>query len=49
MLRSAARSAFASRGRFVLTGAAIMLSVAFLVATMVLIIGYETGLVSPGE
>lgn len=36
MLRSAARSALASRGRFVLTGAAIMLSVAFLVATMVL-------------
>jgi putative ABC transport system permease protein len=36
MMRSAARSVFASRGRFVLTGTAIMLSVAFLVATLVL-------------
>lgn len=36
MMRSAARSAFADRGRFVLTGTAIMLSVAFLVATLVL-------------
>jgi hypothetical protein len=36
MLRTAARSVFASRGRFVLTGTAITLSVAFLVATLVL-------------
>ncbi|MFD0772726.1 ABC transporter permease [Streptomonospora algeriensis] len=36
MVRSAARSVFASRGRFLLTGTAIALSVAFLVATLVL-------------
>lgn len=36
MIRSAARSVLASRGRFVLTGTAITLSVAFLVATLVL-------------
>ncbi|WP_199041936.1 FtsX-like permease family protein [Glycomyces salinus] len=36
MMRNAVRSVLASRGRFVLTGAAIMLSVAFLVATLVL-------------
>lgn len=36
MFRSALRSVMASRSRFVLTGAAIMLSVAFLVATLVL-------------
>ncbi|MBT3155346.1 ABC transporter permease [Streptomyces sp. CHD11] len=36
MVRSAARSVFASRGRFLLTGAAIALSVAFFVATLVL-------------
>lgn len=36
MMRSAARSVFASRGRFLLTGTAIALSVAFLVATLVL-------------
>lgn len=36
MMRSAARSVLASRGRFVLTGTAIMLSVAFLLATLVL-------------
>lgn len=36
MARSAARSVLASRSRFVLTGTAIMLSVAFLVATLVL-------------
>ncbi|MDT0304272.1 ABC transporter permease [Streptomonospora wellingtoniae] len=36
MVRSAARSVFASRGRFLLTGTAITLSVAFLVATLVL-------------
>jgi putative ABC transport system permease protein len=36
MMRSAARSVFAGRGRFVLTGTAIMVSVAFLVATLVL-------------
>ncbi|WP_422771154.1 FtsX-like permease family protein [Plantactinospora sp. WMMC1484] len=36
MMRSAARSVLASRGRFVLTGTAITLSVAFLVATLVL-------------
>ncbi|MCZ7421973.1 ABC transporter permease [Verrucosispora sp. WMMA2121] len=36
MMRSAARSVLASRGRFALTGAAITLSVAFLVATLVL-------------
>ncbi|WBB55639.1 FtsX family ABC transporter permease [Verrucosispora sp. WMMD573] len=36
MMRSAARSVLASRGRFVLTGTAIALSVAFLVATLVL-------------
>ncbi len=35
-MRSAARSVLASRGRLVLTGTAIMLSVAFLVATLVL-------------
>jgi putative ABC transport system permease protein len=36
MMRSAARSVLASRGRFLLTGTAITLSVAFLVATLVL-------------
>lgn len=36
MMRSATRSVLASRGRFLLTGVAIMLSVAFLVATLVL-------------
>ncbi|MFY1668579.1 FtsX-like permease family protein [Plantactinospora sp. WMMB334] len=36
MVRSAARSVFGSRDRFLLTGAAITLSVAFLVATLVL-------------
>ncbi|UFU05328.1 FtsX-like permease family protein [Ruania halotolerans] len=36
MVRSAARNVLASRGRFVLTATAIMLSVAFLVATLVL-------------
>ena len=36
MARSAARSVLASRSRFVLTGTAITLSVAFLVATLVL-------------
>ncbi len=36
MVWSAARSVFASRGRFLLTGTAIALSVAFLVATLVL-------------
>lgn len=36
MVRSAARSVFASRGRFLLTGTATALSVAFLVATLVL-------------
>lgn len=36
MMRSAARSVLASRGRFLLTGTAIALSVAFLVATLVL-------------
>ncbi|MZE80631.1 ABC transporter permease [Streptomyces xinghaiensis] len=36
MVRSAARSVFASRGRFLLTGTAIALSVAFLAATLVL-------------
>ena len=36
MMRSAARSMLASRGRFVLTFTAITLSVAFLVATLVL-------------
>lgn len=36
MMRSAARSVFTSRSRFVLTGTSIALSVAFLVATLVL-------------
>ncbi|MDR7385121.1 putative ABC transport system permease protein [Promicromonospora iranensis] len=36
MVRSAVRSLFASRGRFLLTGTAIALSVAFLTATLVL-------------
>jgi putative ABC transport system permease protein len=36
MFRSAVRSVIASRGRFVLTGTSITLSVAFLVATLVL-------------
>ncbi|MCZ2849921.1 FtsX-like permease family protein [Modestobacter sp. VKM Ac-2978] len=36
MIRSAARSVFAGRNRFVLTGTAITLSVAFLLATLVL-------------
>lgn len=36
MVRSAVRSLFASRNRFVLTGTAITLSVAFLLATLVL-------------
>ncbi|OWY60199.1 hypothetical protein B7486_70460, partial [cyanobacterium TDX16] len=36
MVRSAARSVLTSRGRFLLTGTAIALSVAFLVATLVL-------------
>ncbi|MDB1086495.1 ABC transporter permease [Streptomyces sp. ACA25] len=36
MVRSAARGVFASRGRFLLTGTAIALSVAFLAATLVL-------------
>ncbi|WP_181348137.1 ABC transporter permease [Thalassobacillus sp. CUG 92003] len=36
MVRSAVRSVLASRGRFLLTGTAIALSVAFLVATLVL-------------
>ncbi|GAB4085666.1 ABC transporter permease [Myceligenerans cantabricum] len=36
MVRSAARSVFASRGRFLLTGTATALAVAFLLATLVL-------------
>jgi putative ABC transport system permease protein len=36
MMKSATRSVLASRGRFLLTGVAIMLSVAFLLATLVL-------------